>query len=133
MFIDEIYIDTTRIVWKVRGIIQDNISKESYIKDWNEYKNNILNNLSNINFNTEIENYITYGKALHVTKKEMKELLYNCIVLNNNIFVETTRYGIYSFKEEIDIKQQDINNFIDVCIGILVKKQQLIPKRNYKI
>jgi hypothetical protein len=126
-------IDITCIVWKVRGIIENNISAERSIKDWNEYKNNILNNLSKINFNTEIENYITFGKTLHVTKKEMKELLYNYIVLNRNIFEETNTYKVYRFKEEIDIKQRDLNEFIDVCINILVKKQQLILKRDYKI
>jgi len=126
-------IDITCIVEKVRGIIENNISAERSIKDWNEYKNNILNNLSKINFNTEIENYITFGKTLHVTKKEMKELLYNYIVLNRNIFEETNTYKVYRFKEEIDIKQRDLNEFIDVCINILVKKQQLIPKRDYKI
>ena len=36
---------------------------------------------------------------------------------NNNIFVQT-RFKIYDFKEEIDINQRDINDFIYVCINI---------------
>jgi hypothetical protein len=34
-------------------------------------------------------------------KKEMKELLYNYIVLNRNIFEKTNTYKVYRFKEEI--------------------------------
>jgi hypothetical protein len=54
----------------------------------------------------------------------MRKILYNSIVLNNNIFIEVG-YGSYSIKEQYDIKQQDVYNFIEECIKILVKKQQL--------
>jgi len=57
-----------------------------------------LNNLNNINFNEKIENYISSGKSLHVTKIRMRKILYNSIVLNNNIFIEVG-YGSYSIKE----------------------------------
>jgi hypothetical protein len=108
---------------KVEGIIVSVIFTERNIIDWNEYKINILNNLNNINFNEKIENYISYGKSLHVTKIRMRKILYNSIVLNNNIFIEVG-YGSYSIKE-YDIKQQDVYNFIEECIKILVKKQKL--------
>ena len=109
---------------KVEGIIVSVIFTERNIIDWNEYKINILNNLNNINFNEKIENYISYGKSLHVTKIRMRKILYNSIVLNNNIFIEV-KYGSYSIKEQYDIKQQDVYNFIEECIKILVKKQKL--------
>jgi hypothetical protein len=109
---------------KVEGIIVSVIFTERNIIDWNEYKINILNNLNNINFNEKIENYISYGKSLHVTKIRMRKILYNSIVLNNNIFIEVG-YGSYSIKEQYDIKQRDVYNFIEECIKILVKKQKL--------
>jgi len=108
----------------VEGIIESVIFKERNIIDWNEYKINILNNLNNINFNEKIENYISSGKSLHVTKIRMRKILYNSIVLNNNIFIEVG-YGSYSIKEQYDIKQRDVYNFIEECIKILVKKQKL--------
>ena len=80
--------------------------------------------MSNINFNEKIENYISSGKSLHVTKIRMRKILYNNIVLNNNIFIEVG-YGSYSIKEQYDIKQRDVYNFIEECIKILVKKQKL--------
>ena len=83
-----------------------------------------MNNLNNINFNEKIENYISSGKSLHVTKIRMRKILYNSIVLNNNIFIEVG-YGSYSIKEQYDIKQRDVYNFIEECIKILVKKQKL--------
>jgi hypothetical protein len=109
---------------KVEGIIGSVIFTERNIIDWNEYKTNILNNLNNINFNEKIENYISSDKSLHVTKPRMRKILYNSIVLNNNIFMEVG-YNSYSVKEQYDIKQQDVYNFIEECIKILVKKQQL--------
>ena len=109
---------------KVEGIIVSVIFTERNIIDWNEYKINILNNLNNINFNEKIENYISSGKSLHVTKIRMRKILYNIIVLNNNIFIEVG-YGSYSIKEQYYIKQRDVYNFIEECIKILVKKQKL--------
>ena len=109
---------------KVEGIIVSVIFTERNIIDWNEYKINILNNLNNINFNEKIENYISSGRSLHVTKIRMRKILYNSIVLNNNIFIEVG-YGSYSIKEQYDIKQRDVYNFIEECIKILVKKQKL--------
>jgi hypothetical protein len=78
-----------------------------------------LNNLNNINFNEKIENYVSSGKLLYVTRPRMRKILYNSIVLNNNIFIEVG-YNSYSVKE-----QYDIYAFIEECIKILVKKQQL--------
>jgi len=109
---------------KVEGIIVSVIFTERNIIDWNEYKINILNNLNNINFNEKIENYISSGTSLHVTKIRMRKILYNSIVLNNNIFIEVG-YGSYSIKEQYDTKQRDVYNFIEECIKILVKKQKL--------
>jgi len=108
----------------VEGIIVSNIFSESKVIDWSEYKINILNNINNINFNEKIENYISSGKSLHVTKKRMRKILYDSIVLNNNIFIEIG-YDSYSIKEQYDIKQRDVYIFIEECIKILVKKQQL--------
>jgi hypothetical protein len=54
----------------------------------------------------------------------MRKILYNSIVLNNNIFIEVG-YNSYSIKEQYDIKQRDVYNFIEECIKILVRKQQL--------
>jgi len=109
---------------KIEGIIASVIFTERNIIDWNEYKINILNNLNNINFNEKIENYISSGKSLHVTKIRMRKILYNSIVLNNKIFIEVG-YGSYSIKKQYDIKQRDVYNFIEECIKILVKKQKL--------
>lgn len=85
-----------------------------------------MNNLNNINFNEKIENYVLSGKLLYVTRPRprMRKILYNSIVLNNNIFIEVG-YNSYSVKEPYDIKQRDVYNFIEECIKILVKKQKL--------
>ncbi len=111
-------------IFKIEGIIEHNIFTEHNIIDWNEYKNNILKNLNNINFNIKIENYILSDKTLHITRSRMRNILYNSIVLNNKIFIEVG-YNSYSAKEQYNIKQRDIYDFIEECIKILVKKQQL--------
>ena len=90
---------------KVEGIIGSVIFTERNIIDWNEYKINILNNLNNINFNEKIENYISSGKSLHVTKIRMRKILYNSIVLNNNIFIEVG-YNSYSIKEQYELNNE---------------------------
>jgi hypothetical protein len=109
---------------KVEGIIQHNIFIERSIINWNDYKNNILNNFNNINFNIQIENYISSNKSLHVTRIRMRKILYNSIVLNENIFIKVG-YDSYSPKEQYNIKLQDVYIFIEECIKILIKKQQL--------
>jgi len=108
---------------KVEGIIWSVILKERNIIDWNEYKINILNNINNIDFTKKIENYVSSGK-LYVTRPKMRKILYDSIVLNNNIFVEVG-YNSYSVKEQYDIKKLDVYNFIEDCVKILVRKQQL--------
>lgn len=109
---------------KIEGIIQHNIFTERNIMDWNEYKNNIINNFNNINFSNQIENYVESGKKLYVTMPRMRKLLHNCIILNKNIFIEIG-YDVYQPKGQYDIKHRNIYDFIEECIKILVKKQQL--------
>lgn len=108
---------------RVEGIINHYIFTERNSIIWNEYKNNIINNFNNINFNEKIDNYIPCDRILYVTRPRMRVLLYNSIVLNNNIFMEVG-YGSYKSREENNIKQRDIYDFIEECIKILVKKQK---------
>jgi len=109
---------------KMEGLIESAIFKEHKIKEWNEYKINIMKNISNINFNEKIENYyIPPGKSLHVTRSRMRIIMYGVIKLNSNIFEEI---GYCSYKAKVDnIKDIDIYNFIEECVKILVKKQYL--------
>ena len=107
---------------KIEGIITHNIFIERNIVDWDEYKENILNNLNAINFNLKIKDYISSGKLLYVSRIKLRQLLYNSIVLNNNIFMEVG-YNKFEFKNEYTI--YDIYDFIEICVKILVKKQQL--------
>ena len=109
---------------KIEGIIEHNIFTERNIIDWDEYKNNILNNFNNINFTERIENYIPCGKSLYTTRTRMRKILYYSIVLNTKIFMEVG-YDSYQPKEQYDIKHKNLYNFIDECVKILVKKQQL--------
>ncbi len=110
---------------KIEGIIHHNIFIARDNTDWDNYKINILNNFeNNINFSNQIENYVESGKKLYVTMPRMRKLLYNCIVLNKNIFIEIG-YDVYQSKEQYDVKHKDICDFIEECIKILVKKQQL--------
>ena len=84
-----------------------------------------MNNLNNINFNEKIENYVSSGKSLHVSRRIMRKILYSSIVFNKKIF-EEIGYDSYKPKEQFNIKHKDICNFIEECIRILVKKQQIM-------
>jgi len=109
---------------KIERIIQHNIFTERNIIDWDEYKNNILNNFNNIIFTEQIENYIPCDKSLYITRPIMRKILYDSIVLNTKIFMEVG-YNSYQPKEQYDIKHGNIYDFIEKCVKILVKKQQL--------
>jgi len=109
---------------KIQGIVEHNIFTERNIMDWNEYKNNIINNFNNINFTEKIENYVSNGRSLYVSRPEMRKILYSSVVLNNKIF-EEVGYDLYKSKEQYNVTHKDICNFIEECIKILVKKQQL--------
>ena len=110
---------------KIEGIIYHNIFIARDNTDWDNYKINILNNFeNNINFSNQIENYVESGKKLYVTMPRMRKLLYNCIILNKNIFKEVG-YDFYQPREQFNITDSNIFDFIEECIKILVKKQQL--------
>jgi hypothetical protein len=91
------------------NIIFKNIFSERKIKEWNEYKINIINNLNNINYN-EFSN--------HIIKSKMRILLYKYITSNNNIFIEVN-YEEYKFIDN-KYKFYDIINFIEECIKIII-------------
>jgi hypothetical protein len=110
---------------KIEVIIQHNIFTERNIIDWNEYKNNIINNFNNIDFNEKIENYEPpTGRLLHVSRPKMREILHNSIVFNKKIFKEVG-YEEYRPREQYNFTFYDICDFIEECVKILVKKQQL--------
>ena len=110
--------------YEIAKIISHNIFVERNIENWNEYKTNILNNFNNINFNEQIDNYIPCDRKLHITRPKMRGMLKANIMYNSNIFIEVG-YGSYKPREQYDIKQNDIYDFIEECVKILVKKQQL--------
>jgi len=108
---------------KIEGIIGHSIFTARHNISWDDYKNDIICNLREIDFYDKIENYTSCGRSLHVTRPRMRTLLYNSIVLNNNIFYEVG-YNSYKAKEQYVIKHHDIYDFIEECIKVLVKKQQ---------
>ena len=93
--------------------------------DWDEYKINIINNFNNINFTEKIENYVPPpGRTLHFSRPKMRELLHSSIVFNKKIFKEVG-YEDYKPREQYNFTFYDICDFIEKCVKILVKKQQL--------
>ena len=73
----------------MQGILEHNIFIERNIIDWNEYKSNIIKNLSNINFKEKINYYIKpEGNKLYLSKPKLRAILHNCVVLNTKIFIE---------------------------------------------
>jgi hypothetical protein len=109
---------------KIEGMIHHIIFITRHIAVWDDYKNEIINNINDINFYNKIENYIPCGRNLYVSKPRMRKILYDSIVLNDNIFVEVG-YNSYKPREQYDIEYKDIYAFIEECIKILIKKQQL--------
>ena len=108
----------------MEGIIFHNIYKENNITDWLEYKNNIIDNLNNINFMNSINNYIKCDKTLHITRPKLRTELYKYITCNKKIFKEVG-YNKYEQYEGYNINNSDIYDFIEICVKIIVKKQQL--------
>ena len=66
----------------MQSIIEHNIFIERNIIDWNEYKSNIIKNLSNINFKEKINDYIK------PKGRKLRTILHNSVVLNSKIFIE---------------------------------------------
>lgn len=109
---------------KMQGIIEHNIFIERNIIDWNEYKNNIIKNLSNINFKEKINNYIKpEGRKLYLSKPKLRTILHNSVVLNSKIFIEKG-YDNYEPRNNYNITFIDICDFIEECVVILVNKQK---------
>lgn len=110
----------------IKSIIFSCISKERCNTNWNEYKVNILNNFSNINFMESIENYIPCQRKLHITRPKLREQLHNDIQRLNEKIFEEYNYDAYRPKEGYKITFKELCDFVEECVKILVKKQQLI-------
>ncbi len=108
---------------EIEGILFHEIFTEKDNIVWDTYKNNIISNIRNIEFYSKIENYIPCEKRLYVTRPRMRELLYHAIVSNKNIFVEVG-YNNYRCKEAYGITHDEIYEFIEECVKIIIKKQQ---------
>lgn len=111
---------------KMEDIIEHNIFIERNIIDWNEYKSNIIKNLSNINFKEKINDYIKpEGRKLYLSKPKLRIILHDSIVLNSKIFIETN-YNNYEPRSNYNISFIERCDFIEECVIILVKKQKLL-------
>lgn len=108
----------------MQSIIEHNIYIERNIIDWNEYKSNIIKNLSNINFKEKINDYIKpEGRKLYLSKPKLRTILHNIVVINSKIFIEKG-YDNYEPRNNYNITFIDICNFIEECVIILVNKQK---------
>jgi hypothetical protein len=103
---------------KIEEILFHEIFTENDVIAWDTYKTNIISNLRHIDF-YKIENYIPCERRLYVTRPKMREILYHAIVSNKNIFVEV---GYNNYRS--NITYEEIYEFIEECVKIIVKKQQ---------
>ena len=108
----------------IEGIIQDCIFRARNEDNWNDYKMIIMMNIHYIDLEKKIENYKPCGRYLYVPRPRMIDILYQNIILNNNIFVELFKGGVYPRKEQ-NITNTDVWGFVEVCMKMLVDKQQL--------
>ena len=108
----------------IEGIIQDCIFRARNEDNWNDYKMVIMINIYFIDLEKKIENYKPCGRYLYVSRPRMIDILYQNIILNNNIFQELFKGGIYPRKEQ-NITGNDVWEFVGVCMMMLVDKQQL--------
>jgi hypothetical protein len=109
---------------KIEGIIFNQIFSERNIKDWEIYKNNIIQNFNNINYLSSIENYIPCQRKLYITKPKLRGIVYFRLQqLNDNIFQEVG-HEQYEPRKEYKITFKEICDFVEKCVIILAKKQQ---------
>jgi hypothetical protein len=108
----------------IEGIIQDCVFRARNNDIWNNYKINIITNIKEIDLQNKIENYKPCTRYLYVSRPRMIDILYKNIVLNNNIFEEWFRNGIYP-RKQYNITGNDIWGIVEECMIILVEKQQL--------
>lgn len=108
---------------KVRGEIHRAIFKNRNEEDWENYKLEIIKSLNEINLKEKIENYEACGRALWVKRPEMRTLIRGIVYLNRNIFKEVG-HETYLPKTGYNISWEEINDLIEYCVKLLVKKQQ---------
>jgi len=108
----------------IEGIIQDCIFRARNEDNWNDYKMVIMMNIHFIDLEKKIENYKPCNRYLYVPKPRMIDILYQNIVSNNNIFEELFKGGKYPRKKQ-NITNTDVWGFVEICMHMLVNKQQL--------
>lgn len=109
--------------FKVRSEIHRALFKNINEEGWENYKLKIIESLNDINLKNKIENYEACGRALWVKRSEMRTLIRGILYLNRTIFKEVG-YDTYSPKAGYNISWGEINDFIEYCVKLLVKKQQ---------
>ena len=91
--------------------------------DWNEAKQQIINNFNNINLYNLIDNYEPCNKKLYITRPKMRETM--IIFINSlNQFFKQVSYDSYKARDGYNIKLEDISELIEICVKIMVIKQQ---------
>jgi hypothetical protein len=108
----------------IEGIIQDCIFRARNEDNWNDYKMSVMINIYSIDLEKKIENYKPCGRYLYVPRPRMIDILYQNIILNNNIFEELFKGGIYPKKKQ-NITGTDVWGLVELCMMMLVNKQQL--------
>lgn len=113
---------------RIEEIIAHLIMTEKNIDTWEEYETNIIRNFKSVDFQRVIENYKPSPfRKLYISRFDMSGILYDNIVLNDNLFVEFFKNGYYP-KQECDFTGRDTWNLVEQCVQILVQKQMCIYK-----
>jgi len=85
--------------------------------DWNEAKEEIMNNLNNIQFNLSI-NY----RDLCISNKDLEIEIKNCIFHLLPQFFIQTNYNTYEIVDDYNITMEEINKIAKKAIIIINRK-----------
>jgi len=108
---------------QINEIIVHLILSQKNIDIWEEYEENIIRNFEFIDFRKSILDYKPcVFRDLYVKNYELAGILHKNIRFNDNLFRELFGGERYPRREQ-NFNNNDVWNFIERCVHILVKKQ----------
>jgi hypothetical protein len=110
---------------EIEEIITHLIMMQHMIDTWDEYETNITRSFNSVDFRKVIQNYkpcLCFNK-LYINNFDMSGILYENIVLNNNLFIDLMENGSKYPRKECEFTSNDVWALIEQCVHILVEKQ----------
>ena len=113
----------THMELQIMRILLSKFSKlDGKEQNWNQAKKEMLDGLEKIDFRVLVDDYFACSKKLHITRSRLSHIIKSTIINMSQFFQAGEPV------DESNCSFEDLNEFTEQAINILVQKQQCSEK-----